>query len=69
MSVYLTPEQKEALVAYRAAGHNITLSRIVQKVLVERFIAIEKGRRVTGDPFLYTPMQLAALKLKLEEDE
>jgi len=69
MSVYLPVDIKEAMVAYRNAGHTITLSRVVQQTLVERFISIEKGRRAIGEPFLYTPAQLANMKFKLEDDE
>jgi hypothetical protein len=67
-SVYLPSEVLTALRAYRAAGHKINLSRLVSQVLVDRFISIEKGRRLTGDPFLYTPIQLADMKIKLEDD-
>jgi hypothetical protein len=67
MSVYLPEEVATALKAYREAGHRINLSRITAQVLVDRFISIEKGRRLTGDPFLYTPIQLADMKIKLED--
>ena len=68
-SVYISKELQAALKAYRGAGHNINVSKIVQQVLVDRFIAIEKGRRIIGDPFLFTPVQLANMKIKYDKDE
>lgn len=68
-SVYLNDTITEAYHAYRNAGMKINLSRIVAKMLVDKFIQIEKGRRLTGDPFLYTPAQLAKMKADLEDYE
>lgn len=67
--MYLPAEIKAAMKAYQDAGHTISISRVVQQVLVERFITIEKGRRVIGEPFLFTPVQLANMKFKVEDDD
>jgi len=68
MSVYLGRELNDALDHYRAAGHAINVSRTVQQVLVEKFIIIERARRATGEPFVFTPIQLAGMKNKVSEN-
>lgn len=62
VAVYIPKEIYSALMTYRGAGANFNLSKFVRVAMVDKFIEIERARRMLGEPYLFTPEQLYEMK-------
>lgn len=67
IAVYVSDDVYQAVQAYRQAGIGFNLARTAQLAMVDKMVTIERARRATGEPYLYTYDQLAAMKRKLDE--